>query len=82
MIFIYLQVIPIIIHGDASLCGEGVVYETINLANLKYFHNGGTVHIVANNKIGFTTDPEYSRSYLYCTGILLCLRNIHYPEIV
>lgn len=56
-------------HGDAAFCGEGVVYETINLANLPDYHNGGTIHFVINNQVGFTTDPAYSRSSLYCTGI-------------
>ncbi|KAL1490413.1 hypothetical protein ABEB36_013114 [Hypothenemus hampei] len=63
------KILPIIIHGDASICGEGVVYETINLANLKNFHNGGTIHVIVNNQVGFTTDPIYSRSSFYCTDV-------------
>ncbi|CAG9767598.1 unnamed protein product [Ceutorhynchus assimilis] len=63
------KVYPIIVHGDAAFCGEGIVYETINLANLTGYHNGGTVHVVVNNQIGFTTDPKYSRSSPYCTDV-------------
>ncbi|XP_050309598.1 2-oxoglutarate dehydrogenase complex component E1-like [Anthonomus grandis grandis] len=63
------KVIPIIMHGDAAICGEGVVYETINMANLIDYHNGGTIHVIVNNKIGFTTDPKYSRSSPYCTDV-------------
>lgn len=63
------KVIPIVIHGDASIAGQGVVYETLQLYKLKGYSTGGTIHIVVNNQIGFTTLPEYSRSTHYCTNI-------------
>ncbi len=63
------QVIPVLIHGDASLAGQGVVYETLQLSKLKGYATGGTIHIVVNNHIGYTTAPSDSRSTRYCTDI-------------
>jgi 2-oxoglutarate dehydrogenase E1 component len=59
----------ILLHGDAAFAGQGIVYETMGFHALPSYHTGGTIHIIVNNQIGFTTDPRFSRSTPYCSDI-------------
>src|SRR5690606_12171368 len=61
--------LPVLVHGDAEFAGQGVVAETLNLSQLRGYRTGGTIHVVVNNQVGYTTAPDYARSTVYCTDI-------------
>ncbi|MCJ8167630.1 2-oxoglutarate dehydrogenase E1 component [Pontibacter sp. E15-1] len=63
------QIVPILIHGDAAVAGQGIVYEVTQMAKLSGYQTGGTIHFVINNQVGFTTDFEDARSSIYCTDV-------------
>ncbi|OWR47555.1 2-oxoglutarate dehydrogenase [Danaus plexippus plexippus] len=67
------KVMAIIMHGDAAFSGQGVVYETLQLGNLPNFTTHGSIHIVCNNQIGYTTDPRFARSSPYCSDVAKCM---------
>ena len=63
------SVMPLLVHGDAAFAGQGVVAETLNLSQLRGYRTGGTIHVVVNNQVGFTTAPQAARSMTYCTDM-------------
>lgn len=64
-----LKHMPVLLHGDAAFAGQGIVYETLQMAKVPEFAVGGTLHVVINNQVGFTTDPKNGRSTLYCSDL-------------
>ncbi|MEB2780219.1 2-oxoglutarate dehydrogenase E1 component [Algoriphagus sp. C2-6-M1] len=65
----YKKALPILIHGDAAVAGQGIVYEVTQMEDLKGYNTGGTIHFVINNQVGFTTDFDDARSSIYCTDV-------------
>ena len=63
------QVVPIVVHGDAAFAGQGIVYECLQMEQLPNYTVGGTVHVVINNQVGFTTTPDRARSSVYCSEV-------------
>jgi 2-oxoglutarate dehydrogenase E1 component len=70
----YEKILPILIHGDASIAGQGIVYEVIQMSKLSGYYTGGTMHFVINNQIGFTTDFDEARSSDYCTSLAAAIQ--------
>jgi 2-oxoglutarate dehydrogenase E1 component len=70
----YDKILPILIHGDASIAGQGIVYEVIQMSKLSGYYTGGTMHFVINNQIGFTTDFDEARSSDYCTSLAAAIQ--------
>ena len=70
----FAKILPVLIHGDASVAGQGIVYEVLQMSYLKGYYTGGTIHYVINNQIGFTTDFDDARSSDYCTSLAAAIQ--------
>ncbi|HAM20827.1 MAG TPA: hypothetical protein DCQ04_00885, partial [Actinobacteria bacterium] len=62
-------ILPVLMHGDAAFAGQGIVTETLNLSQLRGYRTGGTIHLIVNNQVGFTTAPDASRSTVYASDV-------------
>jgi 2-oxoglutarate dehydrogenase E1 component len=76
------KVMSLLLHGDSAFCGQGVVFETFHLSDLPDYTTHGTIHIVVNNQVGFTTDPRFCRSSPYCTGNQFIYHFAHYINVI
>jgi 2-oxoglutarate dehydrogenase E1 component len=82
------KTLAVLIHGDAAVAGQGIVYECLQMSYLKHYQTFGVIHIVANNQIGFTTTPAEARTGLYCTDVAKSIQapiihvNADEPELV
>jgi len=63
------EVVPIIVHGDAAMAGQGIVFEQLQMQSLDNYKVGGTIHIIVNNQVGFTTNPSKARSGVYASDV-------------
>lgn len=83
-----IKTLGVLIHGDAAVAGQGVVYECLQMGYLPHYQSNGIIHIVANNQIGFTTTPAEARTGLYCTDVAKSIQapvihvNADEPELV
>ena len=76
----YNKLAPIVIHGDAAIAAQGIVYEIIQMSQLKGYKTGGTIHLVINNQVGFTTNYLDARSSTYCTDVAKVTRSPVFPR--
>jgi len=74
--------INIQLHGDAAFVGQGIMQESLNLSQLPYFNNGGSIHLVVNNQLGYTTQSAHGRSSFYATDLAKAVSNINILQVL